>query len=136
MPAHHPADVERRALELLVAVQEAVVKADALTRPMLQDVAGLLQLEEVFGGLAWPDAQRAAILVLLSVVNHVDPAAAMRERAHLVLTEGGEDVWQDRTAVVRSISAAASVLDCERAKCHPSRSATDPPRRVATLGDA
>lgn len=87
------------------------MKADALIRPMLQDIAGLLQLEEVFGGLVWPDAQRVAILVLLSVVNHADPAAAMRDRAHLVLTEGDEDVWDDRGAVVRSINVAASVLD-------------------------
>jgi hypothetical protein len=110
-PPTIPADVEARALELLVLVPDTVVKADALIRPMLQNVAGLLQLEEVFGGLAWPDAQRVAILVLLSVVNHVDPAEAMRDRAHLVLTEGDEDVWEDRAAVVRSLNLAATVLD-------------------------
>jgi hypothetical protein len=110
-PPTNPADVEARALEWLVAVPNAVMKGDAAIRPALQDIAGLLQLEGVFGGLAWPDAQRVAILVLLAVVNCVDPVAALRDRAQLVLTEGDEDVWEDRPEVVRSMNVAANVLD-------------------------
>jgi hypothetical protein len=106
-----PADVEAHALEWLVAIPRTVVKSDAAIRPALQDIAGLLQLEGVFGGLVWPDAQRVAILLLLAVVNCVDPVAALRDRAHLVLTEGDEDVWGDRAEVVRSMNVAASVLD-------------------------
>ena len=110
-PPTDPADAEARTLQWLVAVPNTVMKADAAIRPALQDITGLLQLEGVFGGLAWPDAQRVAILLLLAVVNHVDRVAAMRDRAHLVLTQGDEDVWEDRTAVVRSMNVAATVLE-------------------------
>lgn len=107
----NPADIEAAALALICGVPDAVISEDALMRGCLQDIAGLCQLEGVFTKLAWPDANRVALAVVLDAVNSKDAAVSLRDRAQLLLSGRDEVMWVDPAEVVRALNVAARVLD-------------------------
>lgn len=105
-----PADPEAAALDLIVRAAETATGSAAF-RAVLQDLAGLLQLERVFIGLAWADARLVAAAISFDACTQDDPAAALRERAAAADAARDQVAWSDRTAAVRALDIAAAVLD-------------------------
>ena len=66
-----PTDPESAALELLVDAAEAATGSTAI-RAVLQDLAGVLHVEEALSGLAWVDARLVAAAVSFDVCTAVD----------------------------------------------------------------
>lgn len=109
-PPIDPADPEAAALDLIVEAAEAATGSTAF-RPVLQDLAGLLQVEGALAGLAWPDARLVAAAISFGACTQDDPAAALRERAAAASASRDEVAWCDRAAAVRAFGIAAAVLD-------------------------
>lgn len=107
-PPADPADPEVAVLDLIVEAAEAATGSAAF-RPVLQDLAGLLQLEHAFAGLTWPDAKLAAAAIAFDVVMSPRPARALRTRADCVM-----DGWPsttDQASVARALNTAAALVE-------------------------
>lgn len=109
-PPADPPDVEVAALDLIVRAAEAATGSTAF-RAALQDIAGQLQLERAFTGLAWADARLIAAAISIAACTQDDPAAALRGRAAAAATSSDGVAWCDRAATMRSLDIAAAVLD-------------------------
>ncbi|MFP2990313.1 amino acid aminotransferase [Mycobacterium intracellulare] len=106
-PPADPADPEGAALDLIVEAAETATGSTAF-RAVLQDLAGLLQVEGALAGLAWPDARLVAAAIAFDTVNSPRPARSLRTRADCVL-----DSWPatvDRAAIARALRAAADLV--------------------------
>lgn len=106
-PPIHPTDPEASALDLIVDAAEAATGSTAF-RAVLQDLAGLLQLERVFAGLTWPDARLVAAAIAFDAVMSPRPARSLRTRAECVLD--GWPATADQASVARALNTAAAAV--------------------------
>lgn len=106
-PPIHPADPEAAALDLIVEAAEAATGSTAF-RAVLQDVAGLLQVEGALTGLTWPDARLVAAAIAFDVVMSPSPARSLRTRANRILD--GWPATVEEASVARALNTAAALV--------------------------
>jgi hypothetical protein len=99
-----PLDTEARALDLIVRLPVGIL-SDTETR---QRCCSALEIEGVFAGLSWPDAQMVADAISFDIGDD-GGVKRLRTRARKVL--GGWEDWDDRTSAVRALNLAAAVLE-------------------------
>lgn len=103
-----PADPEGAALALLVQAAEAATGSAAF-RGVLQDLAGLLQIDGALAGLAWVDARLVAGSVSFDVCTAADPVGSLRRRAAAVRAGRGPRCV-DPAGVAQALDVAATLL--------------------------
>lgn len=106
-PPTDPADPEAAALNLIIEAAETATGSTAF-RAVLQDLAGLLQVEGALAGLTWPDAKLAAAAIAFDAVMSPRPARSLRTRADCVLD--GWPATVDRASVARALRTAAVLV--------------------------
>ncbi|BCP05884.1 amino acid aminotransferase [Mycobacterium sp. 5-140-3-2] len=106
-PPADPADPEAAALELIVEAAEAATGSAAF-RAVLQELAGLLQVEGALAGLTWRDAKLAAAAIAFDVVMSPTPARSLRTRTNRILDEWPATVEQ--ASVARALNTAAALV--------------------------
>lgn len=107
-PPIDPADPEAAALNLIVEAAETATGSTAF-RPILQELAGLLQVEGALAGLTWHDAKLTAAAIAFDVVMSPRPARSLRTRADCVI-----DGWPsttDQASVARALNTAAALVE-------------------------
>jgi hypothetical protein len=102
-----PNDIETAVLDRIVRLPAGIL-SDTETR---QRHCSALEIEGVFAGLSWPDAQIVADAVSFDNGDD-DGVKRLRSRARKVL--GGWEDWDDRSAAVRALNIAADVLEGAR----------------------
>ena len=104
-----PTDPERAALDLLVRAAETATGSTAF-RAVLQDLAGVLQVEGALTGLAWPDARLVVAAVSFDTCTAADPVESLRRRAAAMRTGRGPRCV-DPAGIAQALDVAATVLD-------------------------
>jgi hypothetical protein len=104
-----PRDPEGDALNRIIEVPAGLLTSEL--REELQRYCLILDLEGVFAGLSWPDAQMVADAVSFDFTMRTTQDAVwhLRNRARKVL--GGWEDWDDREGVVRALNASAAALE-------------------------
>ena len=103
---------QRAAFELLTSGPAVVGLAgvpDLLA--VVQDFAGVVDVEGVLDGLDADDCRAWAALVFFLMITSDDPAGVLRERAELVLTPEGRGPVHDQTEFGRALQRTAALLE-------------------------
>jgi hypothetical protein len=107
-PPTDPPDPQAAALDHLVRAPEAA--GTNRFRAPLQDLAAILDAEGAFTVLGWPDARGVAAAISFDAITEDDPSEVLRDRARVLLADGGTD-WDNPLGVARALTIAATVLD-------------------------
>jgi hypothetical protein len=99
-----PPNPEAAALDRIVRLPVGIKS----TRETRQRCCSALQIEGVFAGLSWPDAQMVADAVSFDIGDD-GGVKRLRSRARKVL--GGWEDWDDRASAVRALNLAPTVLE-------------------------
>lgn len=106
-----PADPEAAALELIVRLPADVLgHDDEPPRDALQAFAALLDAADTFAGMSWHDAKHAAVAIVFDATNRDDAAGFLRQRAQWIRSGTDGITWDDRDAMIRAFTTAATVL--------------------------
>jgi hypothetical protein len=81
---------------------------------VMQDFAGLLEVDGVLDGLPLPTDQRAYVALLgMAFMAWDEPAAELRRRADLVLTKPGRGPVTNQPAFARALRRTADLFEME-----------------------
>lgn len=106
--ATDPPDPAAAALDHLVRPPE--VMTGTRFREPLQDLATALDVEAALAGLGWADARQVAATISFDAIVEDYPALVLRDRARVLLADGGGG-WDNPMGVVRALTVAATLLD-------------------------
>lgn len=105
-----PTDPETAALDLLVDAAETATGSTAF-RAALQDLAGALQVEGAFAGLAWDDARLAAAAIAYDALTDDDPVGSLRIRCGSLRAGYWDGHCAHPEGIATALDVAATVLD-------------------------